>query len=179
MTCIVAIEKSGKVYMGGDSAGSCGGHITIRDDKKVFIRGKGDKQMIFGFCGSYRAGQILQYSFKVPAQKTKDDHAYMCTSFVAELQNVLSSKNFSEKKEPGGTFIVGYKGKIYSIHDDYQVCIPSYDYYAMGSGKGFARGSLYTTKDMKMKPEDRITLALESAATQCTTVEGPFTIKKI
>ncbi len=180
MTCIVAIKKGKNVYMGGDSAGTSGGTITIRDDKKVFIKGKGDKKMIFGFCGSYRVGQILQYSFKVPVQKIKNDHAYMCTSFISELQNVLQSKNYTSKKDdPGGPFIVGYKGIIYLIDYDYQVGIPSFDYYAMGSGKGFAKGSLYTTKDMKLKPEERITLALESSASQSTTVEGPFTLKKI
>jgi ATP-dependent protease HslVU (ClpYQ) peptidase subunit len=62
MTCIVGMVENGKVYIGGDSAGVSGFDYHIREDQKVFQNG----DMIFGFTSSFRMGQLLQYSLKIP-----------------------------------------------------------------------------------------------------------------
>jgi len=76
-------------------------------------------------------------------------------------------------------FLVGFKGKLYEILIDFQINeIPEYD--AIGSGSSFAFGSLYNTiTRKKMKPEQRIKKALETAAFFDLSTAGPFIIEKL
>lgn len=52
MTCIIGFIKNKKVYIGGDSAGVGGSHVTIRRDSKVFKNGN----FIMGYTSSFRMG---------------------------------------------------------------------------------------------------------------------------
>ena len=64
MSCIVAIEEEGTVYIGAETAATSedGGRRPIVGDKVVI---NGD--YIFGFTGSIRAGQLLKpISFTPP-----------------------------------------------------------------------------------------------------------------
>jgi len=173
MTCVVALKQNNKVYMGCDSISVSGDTYTLTGDVKVFKKDK----MIFGCAGSVRARQILQYNFKIPKQKTKNDHEYMCTDFISELQNTFKDTHFGTQKSiEGSNFIVGYNNNIYVIYSDYQVNINSHDYVSIGSGTDFSNGSLCTTKNMNILPEEKIRLALKAAEAHCTTVHGPFVI---
>lgn len=86
MTCIVGYLNGGKVFMGGDSAGTAGYSQTIRADEKVFVKNK----MIFGFTSSFRMGQLLRYSFEIPKHpKEKSDYEYLVTDFISAVKNVI------------------------------------------------------------------------------------------
>ena len=162
--------------MGGDSAGTSGTHIEYREDSKVFVNGP----MIFGFTSSFRMGQIIRYSLKVPAQREKDDFQYLCTTFIESLYHTLEEKGYGRLeggRKQGGQFLIGYKGSLYTIHSDYQVGKSLEPYASVGSGCYFALGSLHTTKaSMSLRPEARITYALDAASHHSTEVSRPYLI---
>lgn len=184
MTCIVALEHNGTVYVGADSAATDPDDlsITLRADEKVFLTE--DREFVMGFCGSFRVGQLLRYALVPPDQaKKKDDMAYMVTDFVDAVRTMQkdkgSMKKENELEEHDSEFIVGYKGKIYVIERDFQVGRPVENFTAVGSGALAALGAMHATASMKKNPEERIKLALSAAAAYCNGVRAPFHIVKL
>lgn len=174
MTCIVGIVDHNKVYIGGDSAGVSANVIVRRSDAKVFI----NSGFIFGFTSSFRMGNLLQYSLKVPEiSKGKPIHEYMCVDFVNAVRTCFKEGGFTQEnrsQELGGTFLVGFKNKLFEINGDFQVGCYFDNYAAVGCGQEFALGSLFSTKNQPV--EKRIKLALGAAAYNCTGVRPPFKI---
>ena len=170
MTCIAGIECNGVVWMGGDSAGTAGNmHQRIRGDKKVFIKG----DFIFGFCGSFRVGQLLQYNLELPAQpEGKEDFAFLVNEFVNAVKSCLKAE---EGEDAAPYFLFGYKGKLYGMQGDYQVSKAEEGFDAVGSGADIAIGALHTNKAVK-SPKKRLLQALEASALNNAAVRPPFTI---
>lgn len=174
MTCIAGLVDKGVVYIGGDSAGVSGYSITSRADKKVFRNG----DFLFGFTSSFRMGQLLAHSFTPPKRHQDTDvYAYMVTSFIDAVRSCLKDGGYAEKRndaEHGGTFLVGYEGRLFRIESDYQVGEPLDGYDAVGCGEDIALGSMYST--VGGKPKDRITSALKAAEHFSAGVRAPFNL---
>lgn len=185
MTCIVGwIEENKKkgirdVFLGGDSAGVAGLRVRIRADEKVFRNG----DMIFGYTSSFRMGQLLRYSLSVPEQSPKkDDYEFMCTDFIDTVARTLEKNKcatINNNEMSIGTFLVGYKGNLYSVEDDLQVAKPMFNYESVGCGIDIAMGAMYAVRDIKMTPRKRITKALEAAVEFSGGVRPPFVIIKL
>ena len=179
MTCIIGWIKDKKIYMGSDSAGSNSFIIMTRNDEKVFIR----DEMIFGYTSSFRMGQLLRFSLKIPLRDPKlNAYEYMCTKFIDAVRDCFKDGGFLEKKdsvEEGGTFLVGYKGKLYKIEDDLQVGIPAETYSSVGGGMYFALGAMKVLQGSEERPEDIINKSLEAAESFCVSVRRPFKIMSI
>lgn len=173
MTCIVGLVHDGKVYMGGDSAGVGGLDLTIRADKKVFRNG----DFLMGFTTSFRMGQLLQYSFRPPQRyPDRDVMAFMVTDFIEAVRNCLRAGGFASKREEaeqGGTFLVGYQGRLFKIDSDYQVGEAAAGYDSCGCGESFAIGAFYASQGVA--PDERILLALRAAEANSAGVAAPFT----
>lgn len=184
MTCVVAIEQDGVVYIGGDSAGVEQWSLSIctRADEKVFVNDTGEFAM--GFSGSFRIGQLLRYALTPPEQSLKkDDMAYMVTDFIDAVRTLQrdrgSLKKENEVEEHEASFIVGYRGKIYVIECDFQVARPVDNFAAIGCGANVALGALYATKNSNVHPTNRIEIALSAAAEYSAGVRGPFHIVQL
>ena len=176
MTAIVAIVENDTVYMGGDSAGVAGLSITVRKDPKVFKNGP----FIMGFTSSFRMGNLLRYSFKPP--KHPDNMSldrYMNTVFIDAVRECLRDGGYTkvnDNNEKGGTFLVGYKGKLFNIDGDFQVGIHVRNYDSVGCGGELCLGSLYTTEKLDIEPKERIKIALKAAELFSGGVRRPFNI---
>lgn len=172
MTCIVGIAEGGNVYIGGDSAGVGGYSLTVRADRKVFRNG----DFIMGFTTSFRMGQLLAHALHPPRRHPDTDvYAFMVTDFIDAVRECLKKGGYAEKEkeaERGGTFLVGYAGRLFTIYDDYQVGEALDGYYAVGCGFNLALGSLYAT--IGGEPEKRIEAALQAAAHFSAGVCAPF-----
>ena len=172
MTCIVGIVHEGLVYLGGDAAGIAGTSLTHRADPKVFSKG----DYVFGFTSSFRMGQLLQHSLVVPEPRADEDlAAFMSTRFVDAVRHCLKEGGYAKVKddrEVSGTFLVGYRGRLFVIDSDYQVGEPLDHYDACGAGDEIARGSLYTS--VGQPPGVRLETALKAAERWCAAVRGPF-----
>lgn len=177
MTCIVGITEDGKVYIGGDSAGVGGLDLTVRSDEKVFRNG----EFLFGFTSSFRMGQLLRFSFSPPSRaEGMDDYKYLVTTFIDEVRSTLKSGGFATSKdggEAGGTFLLGYRGKLYVVHSDYQVGLAADGWDACGCGEQIANGSMFST--IGKPPRERIETALKAAERFSAGVRGPFTTLEI
>jgi ATP-dependent protease HslVU (ClpYQ) peptidase subunit len=174
MTAIAGVVYDGKVYIGGDSAGVSGWDLYVRADAKVFTNGP----FVMGFTSSFRMGQLLRYAFVEPARpEGVDDAAYMVTAFVDGVREALKAGGWAKtnsSQEEGGTFLVGYRGRLYIVYGDYQVAEPADGFAAVGCGDNQALGVLYATPDMA--PEARINLALSAAERFSAGVRGPFVV---
>lgn len=176
MTCIVGLVENGVVYIGGDSSAVSGWDLLLRKDRKVFRVG----EALLGFTSSFRLGQLLRDTFLPPVmEENVNIEQYMTTTFVNAVRTCLKDGGFAQKKneqESAGTFLVGFRGHLFRIADDYQVGETLHDYDAVGSGDGVALGSLYTTAHLPtpLPPSTRIELALLAAEQHNIGVRGPF-----
>lgn len=174
MTCIVGIAQSGRVSIGGDSAGVAGHDLRIRRDEKVFKNG----DFVFGCTTSFRMIQLLRYKLKLPMRHPDMDvMEYMTTEFIDAVRQCLKDGGFATKdkeSEIGGTFLVGHGGRLFRIEDDYQVgeCAEGYD--ACGCGQSYALASLYSTRQTNANVMACINSALACAAHFSAGVVGPF-----
>jgi ATP-dependent protease HslVU (ClpYQ) peptidase subunit len=178
MTCIVAIERDGEVWMGGDSAASRDDDIVRRVNPKVFW----NNGFLIGYSGSFRVGQLLQYAFCPPFHaEDQPDMEFLVVEFVDALRQLMKERGTLMKEEEGeahdAEFIIGYRGKIYVVESDFHVGAPLTPYAACGSGAAYAMGALHAIhKNVELRPQEKIEAALSAAAEFCTGVRSPFTI---
>lgn len=179
MTCIVGYldKKTKKVIIGGDSAGLAGLDMTIRKDKKVFSVGA----FVIGCTSSFRMIQLLRFSLKPPEVKSKDIYEYMCTDFVDSVRECFKNggylQKYSDGDEKGGTFLVGYKDRLFRIETDFQVAENLNGFDAVGCGSSYALGSLHVVSKNKLEPKEKVLIALEAAAFFSAGVSSPFVVK--
>lgn len=172
MTSIVGISRDGHVYMGGDSCGSDSYSWMHVSNPKVFQVDK----FLFGCCGSFRMIDLLRFSLKVEPQTVdQSDDGYIRTTFITAVRKLFKENGFmrDESRDRGGNFLLGYRGNLYEIQDDFSVLNTPPWGHAVGSGEQPARGSLFTTRD-DWDCFKRITKALESAEATTPSVRGPF-----
>ena len=115
---------------------------------------------------------------KIP-RCNKPNEKYMVNKFVEAIRAEFKDKGYSRienNTEEGGTFIVGIKGHIYSIWNNFQIQRFDDGIDAVGCGSHYAYGAMRALKDLK--PEKRIKKSLEIAAYYSAGVSGPFTILK-
>ena len=182
MTCIVGLEGQGEVIVGGDSAGVTDNDlVVVRADEKVFPLLGGE--FVLGFTDSFRMGQLLRYSLRMPSREKRDaaygadPDRFMATTFVDAVRACLKKGGFARREdyaETGGTFLVGWRERLYEVDDDYQVGRSVTGYTAVGGGAEIAYGALHATAGAE--PDQRVELALEAASAHSATVRPPFVI---
>lgn len=178
MTCIVGFATKGKVFIGGDSAGSNWSYaLTVRKDPKVFRNGP----CIMGFTTSFRMGDLLHYALVVPERHSDEDvDKWMRTTFITAVRDCLKTGGYAAKEketEAGGTFLVGYEGRLFQIEDDYQVGESVDPYDAVGCGEAYAKGAMAAMiRAGDVAPEDMIRIALEITERNCAGVRAPFNV---
>lgn len=180
MTCIVALKDGGKVYVGGDAAGTSDASITARRDPKVFKK----NGMLFGFTDSFRAGQIIHHSLKIPPKpKSLPTYKYMCTTFIEGLVECFTENKCisykDSKVEMPANFIIAYEAEIYTVYCDFQIAINIVPYAAIGSGEDFALGALHAMGPYQIDPRVKVKAALDAASEFSTHVCKPYTILSI
>jgi len=180
MTCIASYRDSfGNIFMGGDSiAFNEYTYITL-NVPKVFIK----SNMIFGFAGWLRMGQILQYDFDIPVHpKGMDDYTYLISIFMDKLMTRYEDKKYAHVLDNAitvpGTFLVGYNQKIYKIEDNFQILETNRNYEAAGCGEDFALGAFWSMEKKNMNPIKLVEKVLQCAS-EFSLVKKPFVILKL
>jgi len=177
MTCVVGLVHNKKVYIGVDSAAVQGWTRRQTSLCKAFRRGP----FLIGYTTSFRMGQLLEHHLDVPKQQPKQtDMHYLVTQLIEQARTLLKEKGFAKieaNNESGGQFLLGYRGRLYSVDSDFQVGEMTEGFDAIGSGGEFALGAMKALE--KLPPTRRIRRALEVAAHFNMGVCAPFTIKSI
>lgn len=174
MTCIVGLEKDGAVYIGGDSAGVSGYDVTIHSEPKVFRNGP----MLIGYTSSFRMGQLLEHVLQIPDNDGLDDMRYLVSVFIPALRECLKSNGFAEidkNAESGGTFLLGYNGKLYKVASDYQVSRSADGFDACGCGESYALGAMMDAQ-RRLPPRMAVEYALEISYYFSVGVRPPFCV---
>lgn len=176
MTCIIGLRTKEGIFIGGDSAAAEGWNIYATALKKVFLYRS--SRFLIGYTSSFRMGQLLQYKLKMAAQGEQGDLEYMVTVFVDAVRQCFKEGGFAKvenSQEEGGEFLVGYKDNLYVIYSDFQVNVSRDDYFAVGCGAHYAKGSMWATQ--QQEPEARIINALEAASHFSNGVCPPYYVE--
>lgn len=183
----IAIIKTidGKIHMGADSLCSYkeSGFVEKRLNKKIFKKTIVDRDdfkthFLIGSVGTYRLMQLLEFEFNVPfIPKKMDLKTYMVTKFVPKLRALIESHKFDFKEVE---IVVAVNGEYFIIQTDYQVGFVDAPFYALGSGGGFAFGSLHSTDtDGELDEDVRIMMALKAAEHYDSKTGGEFYLEKL
>lgn len=179
MTCIAAIAEGGTIWMGADSLGSNRVTQSVRKDPKIFKVG----EMLIGFTSSYRMGQLLGYKLCMPKHhKGVSIEEYLHKEFIDEVRRVLKTGGYTtidNNEEIGGCFLVGYRGRIFRVDNDFQIAENLCNYDSVGCGSQVANGTLFATNGTELNPKERIKLAIKAAEEQVIGVRGPIVIKSL
>ena len=174
VTCIVGLAHEGNVWIGADSAAASGWKVRVTSVPKVFARGP----FIIGYTVSFRMGQLLQFHLDVQPQDGEASNLeYIVKRFIAAVRGCLKEGGYTtidNNKEEGGGFLVGYRGHVYSVGDEFQVTEASDGFDACGCGGNYALGAIVALDDLE--PEARVRRALGIAAYFSGGVCGPFTV---
>jgi ATP-dependent protease HslVU (ClpYQ) peptidase subunit len=186
MSCVVGIFDKNSVIIGGDSA-VVEAKSTIQTDMspKVFRLHTQQGEYLIGHTGSGRLGNVLRHAFTPPPFERRSGslEEYIVTHFIDALRESLKRAGFAKvengaERVGGGKMLVGFRGQLFWIEDDYQVGQPMQGYAAIGSGETYALGAFYSLQAIEhaLTPEDQVRLALEAAAEHNTCVRPPFII---
>ena len=185
MTCIVGLidKETDKLYLGGDSCASIDNKIFSTKNNKI----KKIDNFIIGGCGNSFAINLLYSSnLKFIKQKNNEDtFDYMINVFIKTIKdfyiknNILCDYKINEDNILDCDFIVGYNKRFFHITENLNIFENKDDFISIGSGSAHAYGSLYTVKNMKLTPEEKILFALESAEYYVSNVRRPFNIISI
>jgi len=174
MTAIIGIVDKHKIYMGCDSAVVSESNLNICNyNDKIFRKG----DLLIGFSGSLRMGQILKHGLKLVKQKNKSDDEYINTVVINSIQ-MLMRKNGHAKTIDGeeridGTILIGFKNALWQIDEDFSV-VQNLVCDAIGCGDNICLGVLHATEGMD--PQKRILMALEASEKYNASVRRPFKI---
>jgi ATP-dependent protease HslVU (ClpYQ) peptidase subunit len=175
MTAIAAIEHDGQVWIAGDSAAvdaSTGEVITV-GTPKVWRRGA----FVMGGADSFRYIQVARYVFEpptLPRVRSDDAHdKYLATEFCPALREAFRSdlELKDGDKYPNIELLIGFRGRVYAIYEDFAFNRPNDGFDAIGSGGQTARIALSCSKG---HPRTRLRTALERAEKYTTFVRRPF-----
>jgi ATP-dependent protease HslVU (ClpYQ) peptidase subunit len=172
MTCIIGLEENGKAYIGADSAAASGWEVRASSTPKIFERGP----FVIAYTTSFRMGQILHYQVDFPKAETYDEE-YMVTKFTEAVRLKFKELGFTKidsNREEGGAFIVGIYGKVYMVHEDFQVQHFVDGLCAGGCGREYALGAMAALRNLP--PVECMTRALETAEYFSGGVRGPFMV---
>lgn len=182
MTTIVGIEHEGNVWIGGDSAVMLGDtELNTQVGGKVFRLG----DVIFGVAGWTRTSAMLRYDLRLPErrfdQPGQTDIGWLNTDFTRAVHECLERNGWDpqggsrpQRRSSDNTIMVGYRGKLYVLRDNFEVSRYPDHFYAIGVGGEIAIGYLAATKERG--PRDRILGALATAARYSVGTRDPFTI---
>jgi hypothetical protein len=175
VTCIVGWIHDGCVSLGGDAAAVSRLRRTQRVAPKVFRNGP----MVIGYTTSFRMGDLLQHSLRIPDRpRGVSVDRYMRTTFVDAVRRCLADGGFKGSgEESGGTFLVGYEGRLFRIESDFNVgeLVDGFD--AIGNGAELARGAMAVLRSQPGGTvRTKLRRALEIAARYSGAVSPPFTI---
>lgn len=173
MSCVVAIVHNKKVWMGCDSfATTETGERRPIGNEKVFRNGK----YLIGFIGSVRCGQLLSPHYFKPPANILDFPTKVIDTFKI-FGSLVTTQNQTIAQE--SNILVATKGgKLWELMTDFQLN-PIEKYTSIGSGSLFAFGSLHTSEEFDMKPEERIIKSLKAGAFFDVSTGPPFKVFSI
>lgn len=175
MTCIIGIEYKDKVYIGGDIQATGGNHKVVHTQPKVYKIG----DMIIGYSGSYRFGQLLETGLSDPFIPAKGYSTYkwLVNVIVPEVVNILESGGYFGDEDSvdspsisGGNCLIGVTDELWELQDDFSLLRSVRGYNAVGSGHEYALAATEALKDQFKTPEPLMQKVMSIVNMHCPSV---------
>lgn len=102
----------------------------------------------FGYCGSYRFGQMLLYAFRPPKHpKNIDTDDYMFCTWLEALREYMAEYGIVRTTDgvehtDGADCIIVYRDQIYILQEDFSLLRSEEPYAAVGAGAAYAVGAM-------------------------------------
>ncbi len=167
MTCIVALERAGQVYLAGDSFAGGEGEANLTDLPKVQRIGS----VAVGFCGSFAAERIAREVLGAYAKRKLS--RVQIETVAQQIRDEAKRLDLIRDGEWDAWFLIGCDGEALIVQSDFSVVRSAKGYAAIGSGADYALGALFVSAKEKA-PKEILLGALRAAAFHSTTVRGPF-----
>lgn len=140
--------------------------------------------VVFGGCGSWRAIQVLQYwldNESVSHQLSRfenDLERFMVKHLMPEIKTIFDRHGPGQSEDDSGSaFLIGSRGKLYYLGEEYEFIELEDPFGAIGSGDQLALGALSVlAQDETLEPEEILVKSLESAERYTSYVRRPFRI---
>lgn len=175
MTCIAAIiDNKGVGHIACDSLGSDLLSKRVFTTPKIFVVG----DMLIGFTGSYRIGQLLQYRLQLPtARMGQELDEWLHVDFIDSVREILLQNGAMQVDNSvelaDSKFLVVVAGRVFTIQEDLSLLESVDPFEAVGSGEMYARATMNALVQHKVtKPERVLTEAIEAAAKYVPSVGG-------
>jgi hypothetical protein len=180
MTVVLVDTEDNELLFGADSAASGQDEeIYTFDTEKVFER----EGYLFGYCGSYRIGQILRHCVELPKIPEDPEEPFDMERFlVRELLPPIRQAVTAEGAAGAGRAILGDKTaillgcrrQIWRLGTNLTVNRET-PFAAIGSGRSRAYGALHALHAAGFGPlQQRVELALQATAAFTANVRPPF-----
>lgn len=142
MSAVIGVTtRDGHVVIGADSAATGGNEIEQRWDPKVFKK----ENLVFGFAGLYRPGQIIRYMCDLDPYHGTDFQRWAVQILVPTLRSALADEGFDPAEENWG-LLVASGDHLRRVSTDFSVAQTRDGVDAIGSGGMSVRAAYYATQ---------------------------------
>lgn len=165
MTCIVGVSAQGGVVLGGDS---CNGQpdqyvrYAVTGSKVFKLTDEEGVPLLVGYTTSWRMGDQLRYRLSVPPIPSNPSKllSWIKVIFTDAVISAMSKSQWLRKKDErveGGTFLIGVRGRIFQMGDDFSTIESSSGLSAVGCGYEFALGAMHARRFLRaqLPPQGR------------------------
>lgn len=179
MTCIVALQHGGKVYVGGDAAATDAWSLAQMSLSQAKVYEKAE--LLIGSAGSPRVAQIIRYASEFPrCHPDVDGFQFIVTSVVESIRNTLKAYGAVQinlgVESMESSLLIAFRDRFYEIDGSFAVLQSDKPYAAIGAGASLSYGSFHSS-GTEADPRRRVLMALEAASAFNAGVRGPFTVK--
>jgi ATP-dependent protease HslVU (ClpYQ) peptidase subunit len=184
MTCIIGMEYHDRVYIAADSMSASGWDRDVTAMSKLHMHGN----ILFGFADSPRRAQIVKHIWR-PTEKQvgESDEEYLVTHVVEGIRKAYKEHGCIENDngaDAGIQLMLGYKGKLYTVENHFQLTRSARGIAALGVGADYALGAIGSINadfehPLKSSPSMLLTHCLKVAQEFSSGVSAPFEVKCI
>ena len=177
MTCVVAVEHKGKVFMAADSLMSDGENCWVVREPKCW---RHHSEFVIGVAGMSRAIAALRLHLDPPSVPRRGVERWVGVDLIAALDRAFKLAAIGVPGEAAGEIperfpceiLVGVAGRVWSIDPSGYHCSTNDGHAATGTGHAWAMGSLDATTGQA--PKTRLRAALAAAEAHSVYVRRPF-----
>jgi ATP-dependent protease HslVU (ClpYQ) peptidase subunit len=121
----------------------------------------------------------VEYNLDLPEDSYQVAGEYLGSAFIPALRACLKEHGGLKDEQMEAVIMVGYKGGLFIIGEDFTLSEIATSCEAIGAGAKYALGYLYAMEKTCLSPERLIEGALGCAEYWCAGVRGPFIIEEL
>lgn len=157
MTIIIGYTDGKNIDMIADGGAVNDTIIQNIAHPKIFKIIVGKHEMLIGYTTSFRMGQLLQFYIEeeLSCRILDENNVYrfLCTEFIQAVRIIFKEHGFritcENQQEYGGTFLIGFMGRLYTVQDNYAVLEFKKNFACIGCGEDLAIASMATLESLK------------------------------